>query len=188
MNHAMPTRHEPRLIETARLRLRRWRSHDAAAFAAMNADPEVMAYFPGLLTPSQARLAIAVFEENFTLHGYSFWAVEMKKNKEFIGIAGLEPCRLAMPETAARVAMGWTLARPYWGQGLAHEAALALIDDAAGRLALSEIFALTHATNLRSVRLCERLGMEYIAQQPAPEGLWPLGHPLQAQVVYRRVL
>lgn len=33
-------------LETIRLRLRQWRDADRAPFAALNADPEVMEYFP----------------------------------------------------------------------------------------------------------------------------------------------
>ena len=35
-------------FETARLRLRQWRDADREAYAAMNADPAVMKFFPGI--------------------------------------------------------------------------------------------------------------------------------------------
>jgi RimJ/RimL family protein N-acetyltransferase len=37
-------------LRTERLLLRRWRATDRAPFARMNADPEVMRYFPAPLT------------------------------------------------------------------------------------------------------------------------------------------
>jgi RimJ/RimL family protein N-acetyltransferase len=55
--------------------------------------------------------------------------------------------------------MGWRLARPYWGQGYAFEAAQAVIDDGFGRLGLREIVAYTVPANRRSWGLMERLGM-----------------------------
>jgi RimJ/RimL family protein N-acetyltransferase len=41
-------------FETRRLRLRRWRDEDLEPFAAINADPEVMAYFPEPLSRRQS--------------------------------------------------------------------------------------------------------------------------------------
>jgi RimJ/RimL family protein N-acetyltransferase len=36
------------VVRTDRLLMRRWRESDRDPFAAMNADPEVMRYFPAL--------------------------------------------------------------------------------------------------------------------------------------------
>ena len=38
----------PLLLETERLLMREWRAEDFAAFHAMNNDPEVRRYYPGL--------------------------------------------------------------------------------------------------------------------------------------------
>jgi len=40
----------PHVIETDRLCLRQWQASDFAIFAEINADPEVMKYFPKLLS------------------------------------------------------------------------------------------------------------------------------------------
>jgi RimJ/RimL family protein N-acetyltransferase len=48
----------PAELETPRLRLRAWTDDDLPAFAAMNADPEVMRYFPeAMSTDKSDRLA-----------------------------------------------------------------------------------------------------------------------------------
>ena len=41
-------------METERLRLRQSRDTDRESFAALNADPEVMRYFPSVLTREQS--------------------------------------------------------------------------------------------------------------------------------------
>ncbi len=41
-------------VRTERLLLRRWRDEDRPIFAAINADPDVMRYFPGNLTREQS--------------------------------------------------------------------------------------------------------------------------------------
>ena len=46
-------------IETERLVLRTWKDSDREPFVALNADPEVMKYFPGTMTPDEADTLIA---------------------------------------------------------------------------------------------------------------------------------
>jgi ribosomal-protein-alanine N-acetyltransferase len=41
-------------LATARLLLRRWREEDREPFAAMNADPDVMRYFPRPLSKAES--------------------------------------------------------------------------------------------------------------------------------------
>lgn len=41
-------------IETARLRLKAWRTDDFPAFAQLNADTQVMRYFPSPLTQTES--------------------------------------------------------------------------------------------------------------------------------------
>jgi len=55
---------EPEL-QTARLRLRRWTEADREPFAALNADPVVMEYFPDLLTRQQSDSLIESIESGF---------------------------------------------------------------------------------------------------------------------------
>lgn len=179
------------MLETPRLRLRRWLPRDEAPFAAMNADPEAMQYFPALITPEQSRMAIGMFEANFEKHGYSFWAVELKDDHAFVGSIGLEPYDLKLNSgeiRASHVAIGWQLVRAYWGQGLAFEATQAVMEDAANRIHLDEVIAVTHESNLRSARLCERLDMQCDRNSPIDDRTRALGHPLRRQLVYRRLL
>ncbi len=49
------------MIETERLRLRRWREADLPAFAAMNADPIVRRYFSSRLTREESDASVARF-------------------------------------------------------------------------------------------------------------------------------
>ena len=179
------------MLETPRLRLRRWQPSDEAPFAAMNADPESMQYFPAPITREQACLAIALFEQNFDRLGYGFWAVEMKDGGAFVGSIGLEPTQIPMllaPEPLASVAIGWQVARAHWGQGYAHEAAKAVLEDATARLGLPEVVALMAPANQASIGVCERLGMVRDTSMRVPDPLWPSDHPFHAQILYRAAL
>src|SRR5690606_18978530 len=63
-------------LRTERLILRRWRPGDRAPFAAMNADPVVMAHFVAPLTRDQSDAFVDAIESSFDELGYGFWALE----------------------------------------------------------------------------------------------------------------
>jgi ribosomal-protein-alanine N-acetyltransferase len=62
----------------------------------MNADPEVMEYFPAAPTREQSDDLIEKIEAGFEVNGYGLWAVELRATGEFIGFTGL-----AVPEFEA---------------------------------------------------------------------------------------
>jgi len=95
------------------------------------------------------------------------------------------PHRGAKPSAVGQADASWRLARPYWGQGYAFEAALAVIDDAFGRIGLDEIVAYTVPANRRSWGLMERLGMSRNPREDFDHPACPEGHPLRRHVLYR---
>ena len=101
---------------------------------------------------------IARMQAHFDKHRFCQWAVEIPGEASLIGAVGLNWVSHQTAFTPA-VEMGWRLARPYWGQGYAFEAAQAVIDDGFGRLGLDVIVAYTVPANRRSWGLMERLGM-----------------------------
>ena len=66
-------------IETARLRLRAWRADDFPAFAQLNADAQVMRYFPSPLTQTESDALAQMFQQFINQNGWGFWAVELKQ-------------------------------------------------------------------------------------------------------------
>ncbi len=147
-------------LTTARLLLRRWRETDREPFAALNADPRVMEYFPAVLTRAESDRLIARIEARFDRQGYGLWALELRASGEFVGFTGLEVPSFQAHFTPA-VEVGWRLARSAWGYGYATEAgqaALAFGFDVAG---LSEIVSFTSATNARSRAVMDRIGMTH---------------------------
>jgi RimJ/RimL family protein N-acetyltransferase len=86
---------------------------------------------------------------------------------------------------APAVELGWRLARPFWGRGIASEAASAAVAFAFEQLALTDLVSYTAAINVRSRRVMERLGMR---RDPAEDFIHPglpARHPLAAHVLYR---
>jgi RimJ/RimL family protein N-acetyltransferase len=171
-------------LRTARLLLRRWRGDDRAPFAAINADPEVMEYYPAPLARERSDALIERFEATFERHGYGLWAVELPSERPLAGYVGLFPVEPELPFAPA-VELGWRLARECWGRGIATEAARAAIAFAFEQRGIDELVAYTAAINERSRRVMERLEMTR-----DPEG--DFRHPgrevsgrLEAHVLYR---
>lgn len=169
-------------IETDRLVLRRWRQADLARFAAINADPRVMAHFPVPLSREQSDALVRRIEEGFETHGFGAWALEMRATGEFIGFAGLSVPRFEADFTPC-VEAAWRLAAEHWGHGYATEAAHAAIRDGFDRCGLEEIVSFTVVANLRSRRVMERLGMTFAGEFEHPD--LPEGHPLRRHLLYR---
>ena len=80
--------------------------------------------------------------------------------------------------------VAWRLARRYWGQGYATEAARAALDYGFGELGLEEIVALTVPANRRSCRVRERQGMTRRPEDDFDHSTVPEA-PLKRCVPYR---
>ena len=74
-----------REIHTERLLMRRWCDSDRAPFAVMNADPDVMRYFPAPLNRAESDQLIDRIGERFDHQGFGLWALEVLESREFIG-------------------------------------------------------------------------------------------------------
>jgi RimJ/RimL family protein N-acetyltransferase len=147
-------------LTTPRLRLRGWQEADREPFAALNADPEVMRFFPGTRDRAESDAAIDRYRAGFAERGYGLWAVEVRATGDFAGFVGLNPAPATVPAAPA-MEIGWRLARAHWGQGYAPEAACAVLDHAFGPLGLTELVSFTVATNAPSRRVMEKLGMTH---------------------------
>lgn len=170
-------------LVTERLILRLWREDDRAPFAAMNADPEVMRYFPSPLTRAESDALYDRFEREWR-DGTSFHAVEEKASGRFVGFVGVAALPTALP-IAPATQVGWRLARDIWGRGYAPEAARAAMDGAFTAPGLAEIVSYTVPANLPSRRVMQKLGLERAAERDFEHPALPEGHPLRQHILYR---
>ena len=171
-------------IATKRLRLREWRDGDLAPFAALNADPRVMEYFPRTLTREESDALFERLREGARLHGFGPWAVEVPGVAPFVGMIGLMVPKLgAAFEPAIEVL--WRLAADHWGQGFAPEGAAAALDWGFEHLCVAEIIAYTAAGNDKSRRVMEKLGMRHAAGEDFEHPRVPEGSKLRRHVLYR---
>jgi RimJ/RimL family protein N-acetyltransferase len=171
-------------VETERLLLRPWRDSDREPWPAMNADPRVREFFPGLLTRDRSDASIDLFMECFARDGFCFWAVEEKASARFAGFTGLHRVDFDAIFTPC-VEIGWRLTHRFWGRGLSSEAARASLDYGFGRLGLSEIVAFTPMGNVGSRKVMERIGMSRDQGGTFIHPKMPPDHSLQPSVLYR---
>jgi RimJ/RimL family protein N-acetyltransferase len=146
------------IIQTQRLRLRPWLESARDAFAAMNADPEVMVDYPRPLDRAQSDAKLDRYAAAFEGLGYCRWALETLDGA-FVGYTGVMPAHQGHP-LGPHHEMGWRLVRAAWGNGYATEAARAALDDVFRRVGLSEVLAYTAPDNARSQAVMARLGLQ----------------------------
>ena len=157
------------VIRTDRLIMRRWREADREPFAALNADPEVMRYFPAPLDRAASDAMVDRIEDLFRRQGFGLWALEVSATGEFIGFTGLNPMPGGVPG-AGGMEVGWRLARGAWHQGYASEAAAAAAGVAFRGAGLAELWSMTAVANEPSQAVMRRLGMTLHAPLRPPEG------------------
>jgi RimJ/RimL family protein N-acetyltransferase len=174
----------PSELRTERLVLRPWRDSDRAPFAALNADPEVMRYFPAPLTRAESDAMADAVTGNFATRGWGLWAVEVVAGPPFVGFVGLNVPGFETVFTPC-VEVGWRLAREHWGQGYASEGARAALRYGFEVVGLDEILSWTATTNVPSQAVMQRIGMTHDPGDDFDHPRLSEGHPLRRHVLYR---
>ena len=143
--------------ETERLLHRAMTVEDAEAFFAFNGNPDVMRRTgePPLPSLEAAREAIENYPD-FDEVGYGRWACVLKQTGAVIGFCGLK----YLPDLDA-VDVGYRFLPEYWGRGLATEACRASLDFGFRTIGLDEVIALVLPDNSASIRVLEKVGMQF---------------------------
>jgi RimJ/RimL family protein N-acetyltransferase len=163
--------------------LRQWRDSDLEPYAAMNADPKVMRYFPSVLSREQSEASLVRQQALIKQRGWGLWVLDA--DGVFAGFAGLAIPTFEAPFMPC-IEAGWRLRREYWGRGIAYRGALQVLAYGFGVLKLPEILSFTAAVNAPSRRLMERLGFVRDAASDFAHPSIPEGHELRHHVLYRK--
>ncbi len=154
-------------LETHRLHLRPHRRGDLDHLAALYADPEVTEFTKlGQLTRAEAKATLEGNLADWRKKKFGICAVFVKSSGEFAG-----ECGLFGLESSGDIALRYAFHKRFWGQGLATEAAYAVIDNAFRRLCLKRIVSLVEGPNDASHHVTKKLGLsiERIAQTSKDE-------------------
>jgi [ribosomal protein S5]-alanine N-acetyltransferase len=141
-------------VTTKRLIMRPFALSDFEAIHAVWSDPAVMALIPSQAydrEQSWARLCGKLRHQ--ARHGFSKWAMAEKASGTVIG-----ECGVHYLEGGPDIELGYKLARVYWGQGLASEAAQACLDWALAERP-ERVVAIVDPANIRSSRILRKIGM-----------------------------
>ncbi len=146
------------ILETPRLVLRRPVMEDVAYYAEFYRDPQVTRYIPDApRSLEETREEVAWHVNGPPGHPeLGLWATIHKETGRFIGRCGLLPWTI---EGREEVEIAYALAPEYWGQGLASEAAGAILRYAWEQLSLTRLICLVIPENLASARVAEKIGM-----------------------------
>ncbi len=140
------------------MRLLPWQPDDWLLLRPIGTDPQVMRYISGgkPWPDEQIREFVGRQISHFDRLGYCLWKLLLKETSAMIGFCGLQPL-----DGTAETEIGWWLARAWWEQGLATEAARAALTDGFERAGLARIVAVALAANQASIHVMEKLGMTY---------------------------
>jgi RimJ/RimL family protein N-acetyltransferase len=158
------------VLETERLLLRAPVLEDAEPLAPMYADPDVMRYLGQgqTLKPHETKRSVNRMIEGWKADGFGLFTTVRKEDEVVIGRVGLivwntdtwQTVR-ADDEGPTELEVGYTLGKPYWGQGYATEAAAAARDFALNQLGARRLIALIIRGNDASENVARKLGFEY---------------------------
>jgi RimJ/RimL family protein N-acetyltransferase len=149
------------VMETARLRIRRFDENDADALLRVFGDAEVMRFSDGVQTSEWVRQWIRTCIVSYDLRGYGPWAVVRKSDDACLGYCGL--FYFDNVNGKSEIEIGYRLARHAWGKGYATEAVCAVSDYAFDMLGLTRLIALIDPHNSASIRVAEKIGMHHEA-------------------------
>ncbi|MFC4353519.1 GNAT family N-acetyltransferase [Chryseomicrobium palamuruense] len=150
-------------IETARLRLRDWEQTDLEPFSEMNADEEVMKYFPKTLSKEESDAFGQAIIAEIKEYGFGLYTVEVKETNEFIGFIGFHRATFESDFTPC-VEIGWRLKKEAWGKGYATEGAKACLQYGLEELGFDEVYSFTAEINESSKHVMRKIGMEFVKE------------------------
>jgi ribosomal-protein-alanine N-acetyltransferase len=146
------------ILETTRLRLRPFLPRDLDALHALFIHPDVRRFLwdDRVVSRDTVQGLIAASLASFSVQDFGQWLAEDRGTRVLVGFCGLRPT-----DDAQEIELLYALAPERWGEGLATEAGDAVLTHAFQRVGLPRVVARTDSPNLASVRVLERLGMQF---------------------------
>ncbi|MBB4685641.1 GNAT family N-acetyltransferase [Amycolatopsis jiangsuensis] len=149
------------VLETERLRLRRFTEADVDTLVELDRDPAVMRFLTGNPTPRAeiAERVLPAILRDYALGPAGRWAAHDRSDGQFLGWLSLQP---PADGGTTEVELGYRLKASAWGRGYATEGSRALIGRGFAELGVQRVWAQTMAVNLASRRVLEKAGLAYL--------------------------
>jgi len=156
------------LFTSQRLGFRNWEAGDEEIMVLINSDPEVMEFFPSILSISQTQDFINRMKAHFLKSGFCYFAVDKLENNECVGFVGLMEKGFESDFTPC-IDIGWRLARKEWNKGFATEGAGRCLRFAFEELHLNKIYSIAPAINIKSELIMQKIGMKKVKNFKHPQ-------------------
>ena len=152
------------VLETGRLRLRRYEAGDLDASLSMWTHPDVYRFIGGRASGrDEAWARLLRYIGQWEVLGYGYWLAEERASGAFVGELGfLDAKRDLTPSFGDTPEAGWALHPSAQGKGYAAEALEAVLAWAVGRFART--VCMIDPQNAPSLRLAERIGYREFAR------------------------
>jgi [ribosomal protein S5]-alanine N-acetyltransferase len=151
-------------LDTPRMALVALTLDHAPAVFEYASDPEIcgLVAWPRHETLEASRRLVARSMVGYAEGGHYEWGLLRRADQAFLG-----SCGFGEVDVARGVGdIGFVLAKPYWGQGYATEAAAAVLQFGFVHLGLRLIEAHALAENAASLRVMAKLGLRYHGTRP----------------------
>ena len=154
------------ILNTCRLSLRQLTFADTHDLFELHTDPEVMKYMTmaSYQSMQEAERQLQRYINEYDSIGFGRWAVIRKSDEVFIGLCGIR----SLPGHSAPD-LGYRLKSQHWGVGYATEAAGAVLHFALHVLGHVRVVAKVLKGNIASIRVLEKIGMQYVRTDRAGE-------------------
>ncbi len=160
----VPNGRKPReyRLETRRLRLRPYGVEDVDGLHRLWTDPEVKRYLwdDDVISRERAESVVRESIACFEAHSFGQWVVLPRRGETLIGFCGF---RFFGDKREVELLYG--IAPAYWGQGLATEAAGAVLRFGFEECGFDRVYAGADPPNAASFRVMEKLGMEFVGRR-----------------------
>ncbi len=147
------------IFSTERLTISHFNVNDSAFVLELLNTPDWIKFIGdrGIKTLEDAKnYLINKIMVGYTEFGFGMYAVRLKSNLTTIGM-----CGLIKREGLEDVDIGFAFLPKYNGQGYAFEAASATMNYATNKLGLKRIVAITIKENIHSIKLLEKIGLQF---------------------------
>jgi ribosomal-protein-alanine N-acetyltransferase len=141
------------VLRTSRLVLRPCRADDVAALHALWTDRDVRRWLwdDVVIPEASARDVVSESLATFAERGFGQWVLAEREDGALLGCAGLRPF-----DSGREIELLYALHPSRWGEGLATEAARAVLEHGFRALGLPRIAARVDTPNRASARVLER--------------------------------
>ncbi len=143
------------IIKTSRLTIRDFHIDDVSALYPILSDEDVMHFsLSGPFSEEKTKTFVQWCINSYQKIGFAQYAV--LHSEKLIGYCGFFTFSI---QNRSEIELAYRLAKPYWSQGYASEAAKACRDYAFNQLNIKRLISCIDPSNIASIRVAEKTGM-----------------------------